>query len=247
MKRIFMPLVVGLSLLLPLTSNAGERNDHRHSDRTESSAGRPGSGKGNNGNSHKGDNNKNKWNNNKHNNHDKNGNNHKWNGNANKHPGGNNGYRPGGNTHHRPGNGNYRPGNNNHRPGHGSSVTAPGGNRRPVPVYNYRPGHHHKNLGKMVKKCIHGGRYDNVWLVGPGQYAVRYYRNGIYYMQYIWPETGRYGTPFRIIKRGPGEWYAYDNRNQLYYEDDNTLRISLNGSALNPWTLIPSVELNINL
>ena len=202
MKRIFIPLLVGLSLLLPLTSNAGERNDHRHSDRTESSAGRPGSGKGNKGNSHKGDNNKNKWNNNKHNNHDKNGNNHKWNGNANKHPGGNNGYRPG---------------NNNHRPGHGSSVTAPGGNRRPVPVYNYRPGHHHKNLGKMVKKCIHGGRYDNVWLVGPGQYAVRYYRNGIYYMQYIWPETGRYGRPFRIIKRRPGEWYAYDNRNQLYY------------------------------
>lgn len=228
MKRIFIPLLVGLSLLLPLTSNAGERNDHRRSDRTESSAGRPGSGKGNKGNSHKGDNN-NKGNNN---NHDKNGNNHKWNGNTNKHPGGNNGYRPG---------------NNNHRPGHGSSVTAPGGNRRPVPVYNYRPGHHHKNLGKMVKKCIHGGRYDNVWLVGPGQYAVRYYRNGIYYMQYIWPETGRYGRPFRIIKRRPGEWYAYDNRNQLYYEDGNTLRISLNGSPLNPWTLIPSVELNINL
>ena len=177
-------------------------------------------------------------------------------GNSN-HPGGSSNHRPGSHKpdnkpnhkpdykpNHKPGHNNYyKPGHNNHyKPGHnhgwgGSSVNAPG--------YGSRH-HHNPYLGNMVNYAIRGGRYDNVWMVAPGQYAVRFYRNGYYYIQYLWPEIGRYGTPFRVVLSSPGQWYAYDNCNQWFYDDGNSLRISLNGTPMNPWTAVPSVELNIN-
>ena len=99
----------------------------------------------------------------------------------------------------------------------------------------------------MIRHAVGPGRYMNVWLVEPNVYAVRFLHNGYYYMQYLYPLTGTYGTPFRIVMDGPDEWYAYGHYNQRYYNEGNSLRISLNGSPLSPWTLIPSIELNLDL
>lgn len=237
MKRIILPIILSALLLVPSAASADSRNSHLHSERTEKSN----NGRGNSGNRGNNRGGKNHHDSNKHGNNnfgagknDKKGNGHndKWNG---------------GNSHNRPGGNGHKPQTPppGHRPGHGSSVKAPGHHAGPRPGYGNH--HHPPRLAPMVKHCVGRGRYDHVWMVGPGQYAVRFFRNGKYYMQYIWPETGRYGSPFRIIMNAPGEWYAYNNRNQLYYEEGNTLRISLNGSPMSPWTLIPSVELNINL
>lgn len=257
MKKYILPIFLSAVMMLPLGVSAQSRNSnyHRGGKTTEKTTGnaRPGgnSRPGNNfsGNNRPGNNKDDKRGHDKghgnhnngynHNNGNHNGNNHgNWNGNSNNRPGGSHNnppMKPATPPHHPGG----HPGHQSPAWGPGSSVHAPG--------HSYRPHHHHPQLGYMVNHAIRGGRYDNVWMVGPGQYAVRFYRNGCYYMQYIWPETGRYGNPFRIIMAGPGEWYAYNNRNQWYYDDGATLRISLNGSPLNPWTLVPSVELNINL
>ncbi len=246
MKKILLPILLSAAMMLPLSVSAqSNSNYHRggKTGQTTSSSARPGGGNnrpgGNNFGSRPGNNKNDKKG------HDKgHGNNHNggsWNGNSNHRPGGNHNnppMKPVTPPHH-PGGKPGKPGKPAPGWGHGSSVHAPG--------HAYRPHHHPPRLGYMVNHAIRGGRYDNVWLVAPGQYAVRYYLNGYYYMQYIWPETGRYGTPFRIVMSAPGEWYAYDNRNQWYYDDGASLRISLNGSPLTPWTLIPSVELNINL
>ncbi|MDE6682538.1 MAG: hypothetical protein K2J87_03840 [Muribaculaceae bacterium] len=242
MKKYILPILLSSLLLLPLSVSAESRSNYHRGQNTERSSGGNHRGEGNRPGNNRGGSTRPG-----HNKHDKkgydkgHGNNHNngnhWNGNSNHRPGG--GHNPAvkpGKPNHRPGN---KPGHHGPSWGHGSSVNAPG--------HSYRPHHHHPKLGYMVNHAIRGGRYDNVWLVSPGQYAVRFFRNGYYYMQYIWPEMGRYGTPFRIVMSAPGQWYAYDNRNQWYYDDGNSLRISLNGSYLNPWTLVPSIELNINL
>ena len=236
MKKMILPIFLAALFLFPVTADADRKSGHNERPRTEHRT----SGHGNAGNNRGGNNNRGHKNDHRKNDHDKKGHNNKYNKHDNYKPGGNSQNRPGGN-HHKPKG--PKPGNNPvHRPwGHGSSVSAPGHHA------GYANRHHPPRLGPMVKHCVGRGRYDHVWMVGPGQYAVRFFRNGHYYMQYIWPETGRYGSPFRIVMASPGEWYAYNNRNQWYYEDGNSLRISLNGSPLSPWTLIPSVELNINL
>lgn len=254
MKKYILPIMLAASLLMPVTMSAeprGNNNNRSNTERTTTnhhrqsgSTGRPGGNSNtgrptNNGQSRPGGNNNlnsNRPGNNKNDKkgHDKNQGN----------------YRPnnGGNSHNRPGRPAHRPNTappahsrpGGHGPGWrpGSSAVAPGNNR---------PHNHPPRLGYMVNHAMRGGRYDNVWMVAPGQYAVRYMLNGLWYMQYIWPETGVYGTPFRVVMNAPGQWYAYGNRNQWYYDDGPSLRISLNGTPQTPWTLVPSIELNINL
>lgn len=249
MKKHFLTIILCSAMLFPMGIYAQSNNNHRHQTTTSTSSSRPGGNSGNNNNRPGGTTNNRPG------------------GTTNNRPGGNTNHRPGGNpgnSNTRPGNwkpGNdhgYRPGGNNGRPG--NSALPPGGQYRrpgvpnrwtpsrghsapaPGPVY-----HHPPRLGNMVRHVVGPGRYDRVWMVAPGQYAVRFYNNGRYYMQYIWPDSGRYGTPFQIVMNAPGEWYAYGNPNQWYYDDGNVLRISINGGYLSPWTLIPSVELNINL
>lgn len=251
MKKIILPILLSAFLMVPFNMSGESRsNYHRGQNKTERTSGGSHQGgaarPGNSGNHRPGNNNGN--NNRPGNKNDKkgydqgHGNNHNngnhWNGNSNHRPGGNHG-----NSAVKPGKPNHHPGN---KPGHNGSSWRPG-NSVNAPGHYYRPHHHPPKLGYMVNHAIRGGRYDNVWMVGPGQYAVRFFRNGRHYMQYIWPETGRYGTPFRVVMAAPGQWYAYDNCNQWYYDDGNSLRISLNGSYLTPWTLVPSIELNINL
>lgn len=259
MKKFILPLMIAASLLLPFNASADQRgNNNRNrterttnSHRQSNSSSRPGNNsKPANNNNRPGNNNNRPGNNN-----NRPGNNNNRPGNNNHRPGNNN--RPGtppskpGNPNHRPGNSVSKPGSPSHhpggpavKPGHHSPAWRPGSSAL-APGHGARP--HHPKLGYMVNHAIRGGRYDRVWMVAPGQYAVRFFRNGNYYMQYIWPEYGRYGDPFRIISGGPGRWYMYGNPNQIYYDDGNSLRISLNGSYMDPWTLIPSIELNINL
>lgn len=78
----------------------------------------------------------------------------------------------------------------------------------------------HDNLAYMVNRIVSGGRDVNVWQVDPYTYVVRFSKGNRMYAQYLYPYEGRYG------KR-------------------NT--ISVNWSPLSPWTLIPSIHLNINL
>lgn len=243
MKKYLLPLMVCAAMLVPSGISAEPRgknnnNYHRGSSKVENSSSRPG------GSNRPG-------------------------GNSSNRPGGGKDHNTNHDRDHNKGNGKDHGKDHNKRPngnGWGNSVTRPGGNSHrpttPPPPPAHRPGYgwggsvkapgHRINhnpyydLSYMIHRGVNGGRYDQVWMVGPGQYAVRYYRNGIYYMQYLWPETGRYGTPFRIVMSAPGEWYAYDNRNQWYYEDGNSLRISLNGTSLSPWTVIPSINLNFN-
>ena len=253
MKKFILPLMIAASLLLPFNASADQRgnNNRNRTERTTNSH------RQSNSSSRPGNNSKPANNNNRP------GNNNNRPGNNNNRPGNNN-HRPGnnnnrpvtppskpGNPNHRPGNSVSKPGSPNHHPGgpavnpgHHSPAWRPGSSAL-APGHGARP--HHPKLGYMVNHAIRGGRYDRVWMVAPGQYAVRFFRNGNYYMQYIWPEYGRYGDPFRIISGGPGRWYMYGNPNQIYYDDGNSLRISLNGSYMDPWTLIPSIELNINL
>ena len=259
MKKYIYTIMLAASLLLPLSMSAEPRgnnnrstqsertsNSHRHSGNNGrpgnngNNQGRPGNnGVGNHhGNNNSGHNNRPGNNKNDKRGHDKNQGNHGHNKHDHDKWGGNSHNRPGG-----PGHGSHKP---PVKPGHHSGPAWRPGSSAAAPGFG-RPHHHHPKLGYMVNHAIRGGRYDNVWMVAPGQYAVRYFRNGYYYMQYIWPETGRYGSPFRIVMSGPGQWYAYGNPNQWYYDDGATLRISLNGSPMDPWTLIPAIELNINL
>lgn len=151
--------------------------------------------------------------------------------------GNNNATRPGnnGNNNLRPGNGhnNHRPGgnhgaNSNVRPGHGQNnynpAPRPNNYYRPTPPPppGYRPAPYpiHDNLGAMVSYATRGGHDIAVWQVDYDTYVVRFRKGNNYYTQYIYPYAGRYGTRSRI---------------------------SLNWSPLSPWTLIPNVQLNINL
>lgn len=87
-------------------------------------------------------------------------------------------------------------------------------------AYHYPHYSVHDNLGYMISQIARGGRDINVWQVDPGTYVVRFRKGNHLFAQYLYPYEGRYG------KR-------------------NT--ISVNWSPLSPWTLIPSIHLNINL
>lgn len=95
----------------------------------------------------------------------------------------------------------------------------------------YRPKHYnhayhypnytvHDNLAYMVGRIVKGGHDVNVWQVDPYTYVVRFRKGNRIYSQYIYPYEGRYG-----------------NRNT----------ISVDWTPLSPWTLIPSIHLNLNL
>lgn len=134
-----------------------------------------------------------------------------------------------------------RQGNSVPRPGYGN-------NRRPPQHRNPpRPHRYHPGIGDMVRHASKGGRNVVVWQVGPDTYMVRYFKGGHYYMRELYASSGRYGAPFRVVRDGPGRWHRHGNRRHYYREEGSSLRVFLNGTAQNPWTLIPSVELNLSL
>ncbi len=139
---------------------------------------------------------------------------------GNNHPGNN--FSPG-NNHH-PGNG-YRPGNHNHpgnniKPGNGPGMKPP----RPGYGAAYRPTPPppppHPRLNQMVRYATRGCHDVDVWQVDFNTYVVRYRKGNRIFTQYIYPEMGRYGRPSLI---------------------------SVNWQPMAPWTLIPPIQLNINL
>ena len=145
--------------------------------------------------------------------------------------------KPGNN--HNNGNG-FKPGNNHrpgdaHRPGvnHKPSVSAPrpGAGSRPVVVGHPAPPPHHNNYGPalppppprlphMVHHVTRGCHDVNVWQIDPETYIVKYRRGGRWYTQYVYPYAERYSNP--------------------------TL-ISVNWQPLTRWSIIPPIQLNINL
>lgn len=135
-----------------------------------------------------------------------------------------NGARPG--NSNRPGNG-YKPGpghnnhpGNNFGPGHGQGMRPP----RPGHAAAYRPTPPppppHPRLNQMVRYATRGCHDVDVWQVDFNTYVVRYRKGNRIFTQYIYPEMGRYGRPSLI---------------------------SVNWQPMAPWTLIPPIQLNINL
>lgn len=144
----------------------------------------------------------------------------------------------------RPGTGNNRPGNNAVRPG--NSHSRPGSNaihhapvKRPQTPHHAAPPkphmvrgpkhypHHYTPvaplpvmLSDMVAFATRGCHDVNVWQINPETFIVRYRNGSHYYTQMIYPYTEMYGP-----------------RNS----------ISIGWTPSSPWTLIPSVNLNINL
>ena len=130
----------------------------------------------------------------------------------------------------------YRHGkqHNDFRPGKGHSMPAPGhGVRRHAPAHVH---HHHPHprphhyapapppppprLSHMVRYATRGCRDVAVWQIDYDTYIVKYRRGNRYYTQYLYPYADRYG--------------------------DRSL-ITVNWQPLSPWTLIPPIQLNINL
>lgn len=135
-------------------------------------------------------------------------------------------YRPGGNN--RPG----KPGNSHYKPGNNHSAMPPG-----RPVNNYRPAptppppphtpvHYAPapppppRLAHMVRHATRGCHDVNVWQVDPETFVVRYRYGNRLYTRYIYPYSDIYGVPSLI---------------------------SVNWQPRSPWTLIPPIQLNINL
>lgn len=131
----------------------------------------------------------------------------------------------------------YRPGkqHNDLRPGKGHSMPAPGhgmGRPAPAPVRHHtpppppRPRHYAPapppppRLSHMVRYATRGCRDVAVWQIDYDTYIVKYRRGNRYYTQYLYPYADRYG--------------------------DRSL-ITVNWEPLSPWTLIPPIQLNINL
>ncbi|MDE6335486.1 MAG: hypothetical protein K2L34_02840 [Muribaculaceae bacterium] len=75
-------------------------------------------------------------------------------------------------------------------------------------------------LPHMVNYATRGCQDVAVWQVDPETFLVRYRRGGRWYTRYVYPYAERYGAP--------------------------TL-ISVNWQPSAPWTLIPPIQLNINL
>ena len=144
---------------------------------------------------------------------------------------------PGGSHHPSPG----RPGGPSYHPSH-----SPRPGSVPPPGYRpYRPNpQHYPSLRNLIKRNIGRGRLINVWQYGPDAYIARYYLNGRYWMQRFFPGVGRYDAPFVVYQNADG-WY--DDYNYRYVDGGDILQVFINGVAQNPWTLIPSFQLNINL
>lgn len=121
---------------------------------------------------------------------------------------------------------------NKHRPGKGS-LPAPGTNGFYAPVMPpppVRPGTPVPPppppaplpgmLQQMVINATYGCHDVNVWQVNPESFIIKYKRGKRLYTRMIYPYAGRYG---------------------------NETLINVNWQPLNPWTLIPPIQLNINL
>lgn len=87
-------------------------------------------------------------------------------------------------------------------------------------AYHYPTYTVHDNLGYMVDQITRGGSEVNVWQVDASTYAVRFRKGNHLFVQYLYPYEGRYGQRSTI---------------------------SLNWSPRSIWTLIPNINLNINL
>ncbi len=87
-------------------------------------------------------------------------------------------------------------------------------------AYHYPTYMVHDNLGYMVSHITRGGSDVTVWQVDATTYAVRFRKGNHLFVQYLYPYDGRYGQRSTI---------------------------SVNWSPLAPWTLIPNINLNINL
>ena len=228
MRRRFLYLFLSLFIVAGSGQAFADGNNHRGGkDRKEQSHHRPGGNSNKKGDKHKPGHNSKPGNNSKPGQNIKPGNNHN-NG---------NGFKPGNN--HKPGN-NFNPGNNHrpgdaHRPGvnHKPAVSAPrpGAGSRPVVVGHPAPPPHHNNYGPalppppprlphMVHHVTRGCHDVNVWQIDPETYIVKYRRGGRWYTQYVYPYAERYSNP--------------------------TL-ISVNWQPLTRWSIIPPIQLNINL
>lgn len=75
-----------------------------------------------------------------------------------------------------------------------------------------------KQLERMVRYAARGARDVDVWEISPDVYMVRYYLNGHYYAQRLYPSSGRYGA------RG---------------------LINVNWAPSPGWSLLPSININI--
>ncbi|MCM1370000.1 MAG: hypothetical protein NC204_06455 [Candidatus Amulumruptor caecigallinarius] len=68
-----------------------------------------------------------------------------------------------------------------------------------LPRYSYdsyysQPAYHN-NLNAMLVRALRGCDDYDVWRVDYDTYVVRYRKGNRYYTRYVYPETGRYGTP----------------------------------------------------
>lgn len=115
------------------------------------------------------------------------------------------------------------PGHNNSRPGGGAPAPSPvmrpgqGSGFHAGPAMPPPPP---PRLPHMVHYATRGCHDVDVWQVNRDTYLVKYRRGRRWYTQYVYPYAGRYGSP--------------------------TL-ISVNWQPQSPWTLIPPIQLNINL
>lgn len=89
---------------------------------------------------------------------------------------------------------------------------------RPVTHHKAHRPHYSKQLERMVRYACRGGRDINVWEISPGIYMVKYFLNGHYYTQRLYPGSGRYGA------RG---------------------MINVNWAPSPGWSLLPSIYINI--
>ncbi len=111
------------------------------------------------------------------------------------------------------------------RPGHGYGRPAPP--PPPPRPHHYRPSHYAPappppppHLGNMVRYATRGCRDVAVWQISPDTYIVKYRKGNRFYTRRLYPYANRYDAPNLI---------------------------SVNWAPMSPWTLIPSIHLNINL
>lgn len=113
-----------------------------------------------------------------------------------------------------------------YRPSHGSVAPA----HRPAPHYRPAPPkpHHKHHAGRALPPRLHdmvayttrGCSNVAVWQIDPNTFIVKFRKGGRYYTRMLYPYSCQYGP---------------------------TQSISVNWQPLSPWTLIPSVNLNISL
>lgn len=229
-----LPLLLSLAMLSGAGSAFADNHTNRRNDKKEQRDVKRNSNNGRNNSQNRGNGNYNRpgFNQNNGNKHDKNKPNNKpdynrpgGNHNSNSH---NSAPRPG---FGQPGNGNQgygRPGPNHPAPAPNRPVPGRPGIGAPAhhPTYHPQPGNYAPvpppppYLGSMVRQLTRGCNDVAVWQIDPNTFIMRYRRGLRYYTQVLYPYAYRYERP--------------------------TL-ISVNWAPMEPWTFIPSINLNINL